>query len=157
MKRATLALGAFLLAAGPLVRPAFAVSPSDLLNLQAHGLGDEVLVALIETDGSVFHLSTSDIERLRAKGMRDAVIVAMLEADQRESRRTAERLRRKEKEPAPHSPTAVIVAKGEVVVVPVIVPQRKPAEPIYWGYGGKPNPGSWTLPSPTGESRPARR
>jgi hypothetical protein len=156
MNRATVALAALLLAVG-LVRSVSAVSATDLLNLQAHGLGDEVLVALIETDGSSFHLSPSDIERLRSKGMRDAVIVAMLEADKRDSRRTAELARRTAEQP-PQRPVAIVVAQGNAVIVPVDVPRQPgPAAPIYWGYGGQPNPGSWTLGSQNDESRRARR
>jgi len=159
MNRATVALAAVLLAFGPLVRPALAVSAADLLNLQAHGLSDEVLVALIETDGSSFHLSASDIERLRVKGMRDAVIVAMLEADKRAARRSAELTRRKEERPAPQAPATVVVANGDLVVVPVVAvaPPSKPAQPIYWGFGGRPNPGSWALPSQNDESRRTKR
>jgi hypothetical protein len=44
------------------------------------------------------------------------------------------------------------------VIVPVVVAQQpKPTEPIYWGFDGKANPGSWTLPSQSDKSRGARR
>ena len=34
-----------------------------------------------------------------------------------------------------------------VVVVPVAVVPAKPEPPLYWGFGGRPRPGSWTPPS----------
>jgi hypothetical protein len=154
MNRATLLLAAFLVA-GPLAHPASAVSPSDLLNLQLHGLSDDVLVALIETDGSVFRLSSSDITRLRLHGMSEAVIVAMLDADKRAARKDAQTPRKPK--PATPSSTTVIVGHADVVVVPVVVAvPAKPAEPLHWGFGGNARPGSWT-PSEPEQARPVRR
>jgi hypothetical protein len=144
-----------LLAPGAFVQPASAVSVDDLLNLRARGLSDAVLVALIEADGSAFHLSASDIERLRARGLSDSVIVAMLEADKRAARPSARLPRRND---APISSTTVVVGQANVVVVPVVVAvPAKPAEPIYWGFGGNARPGSWTLPSQADQSPRTRR
>jgi hypothetical protein len=75
---------AVLLLAGPLsVRPAAAVSIEDLLGLKAHGLGDDILVALIQTDGSEFHLTAADIIALRQAGLSETVIRAMIETARR--------------------------------------------------------------------------
>ena len=41
------------------------------------GLSDEVLIALIETDGSTFQLSANDILQLHKAGLSNAVILAM--------------------------------------------------------------------------------
>jgi hypothetical protein len=66
------------LLAGPAVGTASAVSVRDLIMLQREGLSDDVLVALIETDGSEFHLTAADIVELRRQGLSERVIIAML-------------------------------------------------------------------------------
>jgi hypothetical protein len=58
--------------------PAWAVSTRDLIELSKAGLGDEVLVALIEADGTVFNLDAPRILELRAAGISERVITAML-------------------------------------------------------------------------------
>ena len=66
---------------GPGVRPASATSIEDLIKLKANKttpVSDDVLVALIESDGSVFHLTADDIPALRQKGLSERVIIAML-------------------------------------------------------------------------------
>ena len=55
-----------------------AVSTRDLIELSKAGLGDEVLVALIEADGTVFNLDAPKILELRAAGVSERVITAML-------------------------------------------------------------------------------
>jgi hypothetical protein len=54
------------------------VSTRDLIELSKAGLGDEVLVALIEADGTVFNLDAPRILELRAEGVSERVITAML-------------------------------------------------------------------------------
>jgi hypothetical protein len=55
-----------------------AVSTRDLIELSRAGLGDEVLVALIEADGTVFNLDAPKILELRAAGVSERVITAMI-------------------------------------------------------------------------------
>lgn len=55
-----------------------AVSTRDLIELSKAGLGDEVLVALIEADGTVFNLDAPKILELRAAGVSERVITAMI-------------------------------------------------------------------------------
>ena len=57
---------------------AWAVSTRDLIELSKAGLGDEVLVALVEADGTVFSLDAPKILELRAAGVSERVITAML-------------------------------------------------------------------------------
>jgi hypothetical protein len=52
----------------------------DLVALHRAGLGDEVLVALVEADGGPFHLSHAEILDLRAEGLSDRVLAAMIRA-----------------------------------------------------------------------------
>ncbi len=59
-------------------RPAAAVSVHDLVELTHAGLGDEVLVALVETSGKVYSLTPSDIVELKRAGVSERVIVVML-------------------------------------------------------------------------------
>lgn len=63
---------------GTSVASAYAVTIQDLVKLKAAGLSDEILVALIESDGSVFRLTANDILTVRDQGLGDAVILAML-------------------------------------------------------------------------------
>src|SRR3954451_4929621 len=57
---------------------AWAVSTRDLIELSKAGLGDEVLVALIEADGTIFNLDGPKILQLRAEGVSERVITAMI-------------------------------------------------------------------------------
>jgi hypothetical protein len=69
-------IGAVLL--GPAARFASATTIDDLIKLKAARVSDDVLIALIESDGSVFYLSADDVLKLRDKGLSDKVVVAML-------------------------------------------------------------------------------
>lgn len=57
---------------------ALAVSIRDLIKLKAAGLGDDVLIALIESDGSVFNLGADDVLSLKDQGLGEKLIIAML-------------------------------------------------------------------------------
>ena len=50
----------------------------DLIKLKAAGLSDDILIALIEADGSVFHLKADDVIAIRKEGLSEKVIMAML-------------------------------------------------------------------------------
>ena len=73
---ATAVLAAVLVAAAP--RAALAVSMRDLVELSKAGLSDDVLIALIEADGTVFNLDGPKILDLRASGLSERVIMAMI-------------------------------------------------------------------------------
>ncbi len=64
---------------------AWAVSTRDLVELSRAGLSDEVLVALIEADGTIFHLDAPRILELRDAGLSERVITAMLKNASRRS------------------------------------------------------------------------
>ena len=66
------------LACGALARPAAAVTVHDLVELTRAGLGDEVLVALVETSGMVYSLTPRDVVELKRAGVSERVIVVML-------------------------------------------------------------------------------
>jgi hypothetical protein len=58
--------------------PAAAATIQDLIKLKAAGLSDEILIALIEADGTVFHLKADDVIAIRKDGLSEKVIMAML-------------------------------------------------------------------------------
>ena len=145
-----------------------AVSLRDLIDLARQGTSDDLLIALVEAEKSVFHLNAADIKDLKAQGLSDRLLIHLLQtptlrpapepvlhiADARPRPRPAE------------TPAVVIVNHVETVAVPVYVPvqahrterrdrdddgkghgrddkkEEKPS-PVYWGYGGKLRPGSW--------------
>jgi len=55
-----------------------ALTIRDLIELSRAGLGDEVLIALIEVDGGVFAIDTATLKRLKAAGVGERVIVALV-------------------------------------------------------------------------------
>jgi hypothetical protein len=175
-----------------------AVSINDIIALSRAGLGDEVLLALIEVEGSVFTIDKSTLTKLKEAGVSERVIVAMVKSG---------RTRPPEPEPGadapatddprnpresafPPEPQVVVIEHDRPIVqqvlvpvaVPVYVPvvsrrsfrphavrlgdQRidtapdfgvhldpladrphKKAEPVYWGWGGKPRPDGWKVES----------
>jgi hypothetical protein len=166
---------AVLLLAGPLsVRSAAAATIEDLLGLKAHGLGDDILVALIQTDGSEFHLTAADIIALRKDGLSETVIRAMIETARRapapdaaimpagadgqvpadavfEAPDPVAPVEVPAVEPVDTEPAAVVVPVAVPVVVPVAVPagyrhKPDPPSPVYWGWGGNRRPDSWQPP-----------
>ena len=55
-----------------------AATIQDLIKLKAAGLSDDILIALIESDGSNFQLKADDVIALRKQGLSEKVIMAML-------------------------------------------------------------------------------
>ena len=137
---------------GPAASPIWAVTTEDLINLSANGLGDDILVALIESDGSRFELGASDIISLRKRGLSDRVILAMVSTARTPVPVVAPAV------PTIHITQTVINeiadARSErVVSVPVFVPvpvylapvkPEKTPEAVFWGFGGRPRPDGWS-------------
>lgn len=57
-----------------------ALSVRDVIELSKAGLGDEVLLALIEVDPSIFAIDAPTLKQLKAAGISDRVIVAMIKS-----------------------------------------------------------------------------
>lgn len=133
-----------------------------LVALARAGLTDDILIALIQTDGSRFHLSADDILALKRSGLSNAVIRAMQET----TRQPAPVQPVQEvapPEPAPAPPPVVnvhqtVIQRAEPpfaqsypvfsvpLAVPIYIPRAiapQPARPVYWGYGGQRRPDSW--------------
>ena len=144
-----------------------AVSLRDLIDLSRQGLSDELLIALVEAEKSVFHLNASDVKELKRHGLSDRLLIHLLQTP---TLRPAPepKLHMADARPEPRrvdAPSVVVVQsvvnRVEHVEVPVYVPvavpvraerrdrddddrkDREKAAPVYWGYGGKLRPGSW--------------
>ena len=131
LRRTTLA---FLIAAALTAGRAEAVTIRDLIELSKAGLSDQVLLALIEVDRSVFPIDTSTVKQLKEAGVSEAVIVALI--------RSGRTPRAQESEPAPAAEYAA-AREPEVIVIdhhderpaapaPVAVPYPV-AVPVYVG------------------------
>jgi hypothetical protein len=79
MRRARIAV-LVLLCAVFAAASAQAVTLKDLIDLTKAGLGDDVLVALIEVDGGVFDIDAATLTRLKAAGVSEKVIVALVKS-----------------------------------------------------------------------------
>src|SRR5581483_7653551 len=74
-------IAAFGMAVGLLaVSAEAATTAQQLVDLAHAGVDDDVLIALIETDGSTFRLGADDILSLHQQGLSDRVIRAMQES-----------------------------------------------------------------------------
>ena len=91
MRFITRAVLALLFLVGPALGTALAVTPSQLVDLTKAGLGDDVLIALIQTDGSTFQLTTADILALHKQGLSDKVILAMQATSKKAAAKAADR------------------------------------------------------------------
>lgn len=152
------------------------VTVRDVLELTKAGLSEEVLLALIEVHRPVFPVDAETLKTLKQGGVSAAVIVAMVRSG---------RMPAPEPEPVrvdtPPAPPQVVVIEREEprvrevavpVAVPVYVPvptrrthdyydraprpQPKPAEPVYWGWGGKLRPDAWK-PTPAETPKPPKK
>lgn len=127
MRRIVIALFAvFVLAAGR----AEAVTIRDLIELSKAGLGDDVLIALIEVDQRIFNIDTATLKQLKEGGVSDTVIVALIR-----SRRTP----RNEPDaaqaaPEPRKPEVIVVDHHDPAPAAAPAPQPYPvpvAVPVY--------------------------
>lgn len=167
-------IATFVLVCG-LAGRAEAVSLRDLIDLSKQGISDDILIALVEAEKSVFHLGAADVKSLKGQGLSDRLIIHLLQTPSLRpapemtlhvvGQRPAERPAYREPEPLPReerAPQVVIVEHVETVAVPVYVPvpvrrerrdddddrreDRRSASSAYWGYGGKLRPDAWGQP-----------
>jgi hypothetical protein len=167
-----------------------AVTIRDIIDLTQAGLGDQVLLALIEVDGGVFDIDADTLATLQRAGVSEAVIVALVRSGRvRQPEQVPDQTATMSSERASpqivvvQSPPSVVHDTVEVPVpvyvgVPVVVHQRQgharsaatsapqglpqltsplasrpyltdtppqptPAQPVYWGWGGKLRPDAW--------------
>jgi hypothetical protein len=158
-----------------------AVTIRDIVDLTRAGVGDEILLALIEVDGGVFSIDTETLTMLKREGVSERVIVAMVRSGRNRPLDPPPAAVDVVPPPAAPPPVVVIEHHDRQVAVPVAVPvfvpvvqrrghvfdgridglvhredllrrgeQTKPAEPVYWGFGGKLRPDAWK-PAPSVE------
>lgn len=154
MRRILSTVVAALLLAGPAATSASAITIEDLVNLRANGLGDDILVALIDADGSVFQLTAVDVLALRKRGLSERVILAMLITGKAGTRAPGASVSPVPPAAHPAHVTQTVIqtverVEREIIAVPVAVPvlvdrpKQEEKSPVYWGFGGRLRPGSW--------------
>jgi hypothetical protein len=94
-----------------------AVTAKDIIDLNRAGLGEEVLLALIEVDGSLFTIDADTLKKLKSAGVTDRVIEAMVR-----SGRTPQAPPPPAFEPQPSQPQVVVIEHERPVVQQVAVP-----------------------------------
>jgi hypothetical protein len=171
-----------------------AITVRDIVELSRAGLGDDVLLALIEVDPSVFPIDAATLKAIKAAGVSDRVIVAMVRSS-RTPPPPLDPVAAPEDVPQAPEPQVVVIDHHEPPVIrevqvpyPIYIPvstrsglrqhradvrtndlrindvrtnngptvptltlhpeqtnfrQPKPAEPVYWGNGGKLRPDAW--------------
>jgi hypothetical protein len=117
----SLFLVAFLLAGGR----ADAVSAKDIIDLSRAGLGEAVLLALVEVDGGVFTIDNATLKQLKAAGVSDKVIEAMVRSGRSRPAPTAEPPL-PQPDPVPPAPQVIVVEHEAPVVQQVAVPVYVP-------------------------------
>ena len=106
-----------------------AVTSKEILELSRAGLGEEVLLALIEVDGGVFTLDTEMLKSLKEAGVSERVILAMVRSGRTQPQETGP-------EPvltaAPNDPRPMPAPEPQVIVIeherPVV---EQVAIPVY--------------------------
>jgi hypothetical protein len=103
-----------------------AITVRDIIELSKAGLGEPVLLALIEVDRSIFAIDTATLKQLRAEGVSDTVIVAMIRSGR----------------PVPPPPAPVPVAPPEPP------PQPEPQVVVIDHHDAAPAPASYPVAVP---------
>ena len=115
----SLFLMAFLFAAGR----AEAVSAKDIIDLRRAGLGEAVLLALVEVDGGVFTIDNTTLKQLKEAGVSDRVIEAMVRSGRsRPAPRASEPAAPIDVDPSPPPPQVIVVEHAQPPVQQVVVP-----------------------------------
>lgn len=142
-----------------------AITLKEIVELSRAGLGEEVLLALIDVDQRVFDIDADTLRMLKQQGVSERVIVALVRSGRMQPALPVQPEVIAAPEPAPEPPVVVIERERPVVhvqqvpvAVPIYVPvvthprprhkvddvePRRRAEPVYWGWGGKRRPDTW--------------
>ena len=149
-----------------------ATTAEQLVELSRAGLGDDILIELIQSDGSTFQLAAADLLALHQQGLSDRVIRAMQATAKKKPAPAPVVVTPVEPQrsdpwhvsPRPQEPPVVNVYQTVTqtveapsrhepapqysvpIAVPVYLPapvQPRPAPPVYWGWNGQRRPDSW--------------
>jgi hypothetical protein len=105
-----------------------AVTIRDIIELSKAGLGDSVLLALIEVDRSVFAIDTATIRKLKDSGVSDAVIVAMIRSGREQTPEPAPAPIEPQDPPPAPEPKVIVIDHHDQAPAPYPVPV---AVPVY--------------------------
>src|SRR5829696_2094540 len=105
MRRVVLVLAALAFLAGS----AEALTIRDVIELSRAGLGDEVLLALIEVDRAVYATDPATLKQLKAAGVSERVIVALVRSGRENPPQPAPTLLTEDQAPADQSPAPQVV------------------------------------------------
>jgi len=108
-----------------LAAPALALTVDDLVKLRDAGMGDPVLVKMVQTQGVDFEATPENLLKLKEKKFSDEVLLAVVEAAAK--RKPAPAPGPGPETPAPPPPPVVPPATPAVPVVPAVPPA--PADP----------------------------
>jgi len=119
-----------------------AVTIRDLIELSKAGVGDPVLLALIEVDKSVFTIDTTTLKQLRTAGLSDDVLVAVIKSGRTQPPPAPATAPEPPSQPAPQQrpePEVIVIDHHDApapAAYPVPVPVAVPVYPTYpYGYG----------------------
>ncbi len=111
-----------------------AVTVRDIIELTRAGLGDDVLLALIDVHRTVFAMDTQTITRLKKAGVSERVIEAMIRTGRAPAPPEPLNARPTMVEPPPPEPPVVVIDHQETVrevPVPYAVPVYVPVVPSH--------------------------
>ena len=118
-----------------------ALTVRDVIELSKAGVGDQVLLALIEVDHSVFTLDTAALKQLKEAGVSDEVMIALIRSGRTEPQPAAPAAEQPPVEPAqpPPAPQPQVVVIDHhdeqpavrEVPVPVYVPVAVFSQPTF--------------------------
>ena len=97
-----------------------AVSSRDIIDLARAGLGEAVLLALVEVDGGVFTIDKATLAELKAAGVSERVIEAMIRSGRQQPAMALKS--DPEPTPAPPPPQVIVVETQPSVVQQIAVP-----------------------------------
>lgn len=99
-----------------------AVTVKDIIDLTRAGLGEEVLLALIEVDGGVFKIDTATLTDLKKAGVSERVIEAMVRSGRSAPPEPAAVPVYEPEPPEPPQPQVIVIEHERPVVEQVVVP-----------------------------------
>ncbi|HYT67415.1 MAG TPA: hypothetical protein VEL51_13395 [Vicinamibacterales bacterium] len=113
-----------------------AITVRDVIELSKAGLGEQVLLALIEVDRSIFTIDTATLRRLKESGVTEAVIVAMIKSGRTPQPEPIVTAPAPEPAPDPREPQVIVIDHRDApapVAYPVAVPVYVPVPTLSRG------------------------
>jgi hypothetical protein len=105
-------LASQLLALALVASPVAAITPQEVVTLSKAGVSDQVLLALIERDQTIFTLDPSQVLALQREGLSESVILAMLRSGRNEPTVSPSAIPSTAESLSPAESTVVVVGHG---------------------------------------------